>query len=321
MSQISNRHRLQMLGLPVMETVEDFSRISHLSAGLIKSYASFAEKSYCEFKIPKKGGGERLIAHPSKKLKALQSWILRSILDHLNVSAASKGFRKGHSLVHNVKPHLGANVILSIDLKDFFPSIISSYIYTVFYSVGYNSHISLILTSLCTFKDRLPQGSPCSPALANLVCLKLDNRIQGYVGKRGITYTRYADDLTFSGSTPQKLFYALKTIEKIVNDEGFELNKNKTRIRGPRQRRKITGLVVSEDKFGIGRYKYRLLRAKIFRFTKTRKEQIDLRNLNHIEGWMAFVRSVDKASYNKLSKYIKGLQIKHKESAISLVEI
>ena len=194
-----------MLGLPVMETLEEFSRVSHLSEGLIYYYSNFSQKNYLVYSLPKKSGGKREIAQPSKKLKALQSWVLRNILDHLYVSTASKGFRKGQSLIDNVNPHLGANAVLSIDFEDFFPSITSNLVYTIFFAVGYNKTISSILTAICTFKNRLPQGGPCSPFLANLVCLKMDNRIQGYVGKKGIAFTRYADDLTFSAATPQKL--------------------------------------------------------------------------------------------------------------------
>lgn len=305
-----------MLGLPIIESLEDFSRISHLSKGLLYFYSKFSDKNYTSYCIPKKNGGSRQIAQPSKKLKALQSWILRNILDRLEVSPASKGFKKGQSIVDNVRPHIGAKAVLSLDLENFFPSITADQVYTIFYAIGYNKHIALIFTSLCTFNNRLPQGSPCSPSLANLISMKLDNRIQGYVGKRGITYTRYADDLTFSGANPQKLLYIYKTVEIIIKAERFTINKNKTRIMGLGHRKKITGLVVNENKFGIGRGGYRLMRAKVFDLTRKEKSQIEGSVVEHIKGWMAFIKSVDKSRYSRIEQYVVGLQEKHPNSGV-----
>jgi len=197
--------KLNMLGLPVIQTIDDFSYITHISKYTIYQLSRYADRYYKTYTIPKKSGKLRTISQPSKKLKGLQSWLLVNILTELKVSSSCKGFEKGSTTAENVEPHKEANTILTIDLKDFFPTIKRKHVYNIFKAIGYNKTIATILTNICTFNGALPQGGPCSPKLANLAAWTLDLRIQGYVGKRGINYTRYADDLTFSGLKPSKL--------------------------------------------------------------------------------------------------------------------
>jgi len=308
-----------MLGLPIIENLYDFSKATRLSQKAIYQYSKYNLLYYKTYALPKKSGGERLISQPSRSLKALQSWILNNILSHLIVSTASKGFEKNTSILDNAKPHQGANSILCVDIEDFFPSVKSNMVYTIFNSIGYNKYISSILTNICSFKGGLPQGSPCSPKLSNLVCLRLDKRIQGYVGRRNIVYTRYADDLTFSALSIQKLCKSYKMIEKIINDEGFQLNKSKTRFIGPSRCKKITGLVVTEDQTGVGRKQYRLLRSKIYNLTK----DSDIKNteLNHINGWLSYVCGVDKVRYGFLVEYINTLKSTKQCEALDKLKI
>lgn len=308
-----------MLGLPIIETLDDFADIAHLSKKLIYYYSSCSNYNYFVYKLPKKNGGSREIAQPSRKLKAIQSWILRNILEILYVSTSSKGFKKGESISTNAEPHIGANSIFILDLENFFPSIKANKVYSVFNSLGYNEHISCVLTSLCTFNGYLPQGSPCSPYLSNLVSIQLDNRVQGYVGKRGINYTRYADDLTFSASSTPKLLKAYKTIKIIIEDEGFEINSSKTRISGPKQSKKVTGLIVTEKGSGIGRKKYRVLRAKLFNLTQVSPEDLDVKQINKLRGELAFVKDVDNKRLNILLKNIEKNKKRFPDSALSLV--
>ena len=227
---------------------------------------------------------------------------MRNILDKLSSSDASKGFERHTSIYDNAFPHIGSNVLLSLDIDNFFPSIPASKVYGVFYSLGYSKRISSALTSLCTYKGFLPQGSPSSPKLANLVCSKLDSRIQGYAGKKGITFTRYADDITLSCQSIHKIEKTKLFIQTIVREEGFKINKKKTRLSGLRKRKSVTGLIITSNKAGIGRQKYRELRVKIHNLV-TGKEC----NYSHINGWLSFIYSIDKGMYSKLKLYIKKL--------------
>ncbi len=113
---------------------------------------------------------------------------------------------------------------MSLDIEDFFPNVKASHVFSLFRTIGYSARVASILTSLCTFYGGLPQGAPTSPAIANLTSLRLDARILGYVGKRRIVYTRYADDLTFSAIWYAVLSRALLVIIEIIEFERFALN-------------------------------------------------------------------------------------------------
>lgn len=158
----------------------------------------------------------------------------------------------------------------------------------------------------------LPQGAVTSPALSNIVCIRLDRRIAGYAGKHNIDYTRYADDMTLSSTNHLRLVRAKRMVERIVVEEGFQLNQKKTRFKGPGSQRRITGLVISDDSVGIGRKQKRVIRAKIHRLVTGSLSGDDYRELQlHIQGWLAFLHDVDKCGYDQLNKYAVQLAGKH----------
>lgn len=311
--------KLNMLGLPVIQSIDDFSVLTHISKYTIYQLSHYSDKYYKTFEIPKKSGGKRTICQPSKKLKGLQSWILVNILNKIQVSPSCKGFRKGSSTLDNALPHIGANTILNLDLKDFFPTVTTKQVYNVFKTIGYNKLIATVFTNICTYKDMLPQGSPCSPMLANLIAWTLDLRIQGYVGRRGISYTRYADDLSFSGLNPSKVVKIIPMIKTIIDDENFVVNHKKTRIASSARAKIVTGLIVNEDSAGIGKQKYKDLRAKIHHLTLP-TEQKNEKLLYHVGGWLAYLNSVDKERLQKAKKYISELAKKHPTTLISRLD-
>ncbi|MFC1484290.1 retron St85 family RNA-directed DNA polymerase [Candidatus Neomarinimicrobiota bacterium] len=297
----------KLLGIPPIETLEEFSAITHLSKGLIYRLSRFADSYYKVYPIPKRNGGSRLISQPSIELKALQSWILNSILNQLKVSQSCKGFEKGISILDNAKPHIGASSVLCLDIDDFFPSIKANQVWSVFRTIGYNPRIAAILASLCTYKGSLPQGGPTSPKLANLVCVRLDARLLGYVGKRGIVYTRYADDLTFSSLSYVKLMKTLPFICHIISSEGFKINEGKTRFAGPSRKHKVTGLVVNETRAGIGRKQYRIMRAKLEHFYRHTATATHYPEYAYLGGYISFMKSVDEQRYGMLKKSAEKL--------------
>ena len=262
-----------MLGLPAIQSIDDFSIKTHVSKYTIYQLSHHSDKYYKTYKIPKKSGKLRTICQPSKKLKGLQSWLLVNILNKIQVSSSCKGFRKGSSTYDNALPHKGANTVLTIDLKDFFPNVTSKQVYNIFNTLGYNKLISTVFTNISTFNGCLPQGSPCSPMLANLSAWILDLRIQGYVGKRGINYTRYADDLSFSGFNPSKVVKIIPMIKSIITEECFIVNASKTRVASSARAKIVTGLIVNEEDIGIGKKKYKDLRAKINHLTLPNEQE------------------------------------------------
>jgi retron-type reverse transcriptase len=311
-TQFSHVYQLRNQGLPVMSTIADMAREVRLSVEMLRFLTYRTDYLYKVFDIDKKGtSSKRTICQPSRKLKAIQGWILRRILDNLRSSEFSKGFEKGQSILDNAVPHVGANFLLNIDLKDFFPSIHASKVYGVFSSLGYNKEISSILTNLCTYNNKLPQGAPTSPKLANLICARLDARIQGYAGSKGIIYTRYADDLTFSAQTLKKIVKTKFFIQTIIPTEDLSINKNKTVFCGPKRQKKVTGLVISHDRTGIGREKLREVRSKIHKIFTGEHD-----NTLHVQGVLSFIYSVDKRNYKKLILYVEKLEKKHGKTEV-----
>lgn len=308
----TNKHLLKTLGLPVCEDLSDLSLHLRLSEELIRYCYSRSDYLYNIYGIPKKNGGTRIIAQPSRELKAIQAWILRNILDKLSASEVSKGFEKGVSIRDNAIPHIGSTYILNIDLKDFFNEIEARKIYTIFKSVGYKKSIAAIFTNICTYKGYLPQGSPTSPKLANLVCAQLDSRIAGYAGPRGMLYTRYADDITLSSQSQKHIQNARHFLGTVIAEEGFRINKKKVSIAGPRKRKEVTGLIITEDRVTLGRVFYRKMRAMLHdAFVKN-----NINNISTINGCLAYVYSVDKVMYKKLYSYIDRLEKKSANKVI-----
>ena len=263
----------------------------------------------------------RQISQPSRRLKAVQSWVLRNILDHLKAHPACKGFEKQKNIRDNALPHVGALSVICLDLDDFFPSVSAARVWTIFRTLGYSPFVSRILTSLCTYDDGLPQGSPASPKLANLAVYRLDSRISGYVGSRGIIYTRYADDLTFSGYSYARLVAALSMIQKIIETEGFSLNESKTRICGPSRRHSITGLILGPEAPGIGRQRLRSIRARIHHLCSIPMATHPTEEVKSINGWLAFIYGVDKPRAEILMPYVHTMKNKHSDSAITFLRL
>jgi len=306
------QYRLQLFGLPIINDLKDLSDHLHLSKSLLYRLSKFNSRHYVSFSIPKKNGTLRLIHCPNKEMKAVQAWILRNILEKIILPDPAMGFREKRGIRENALAHKGNQYFLSLDVDDFFPSIGYSKVYNIFKMMGYNLHVAHLLTSLCTCNAVLPQGGVTSPMISNIVCIHLDKRIAGYVGKHNVTYTRYADDLTFSSLSFMRLLRIKKFIERILSEEGFNLNKEKTRFMGKRVRREVTGLVLGENTVGVGRQKKRILRVKIFQLLRDKiNEENKAKQINHINGWLSFLAHIDKEGVRMLERYACSLDKTH----------
>ncbi|HGP3901198.1 TPA: retron St85 family RNA-directed DNA polymerase [Klebsiella pneumoniae] len=298
MNTHQGKYTQQLLSLPILENVDDLSQSLRLPKEVISKFSFNNDRYYHRIEMEKKSGGIRHIESPLKELKAIQRWVLRYILDKLSPSSFAKGFVRKKSILDNAKPHEGNQYVLNLDLKDFFTTVQASHVYTLFKNIGYNNNIAFILTSFCTKSGYLPQGAPTSPALSNLVCLRLDHRISTYCKKRALTYTRYADDLCISGNKILILQKASYLIKDIICDEGFTINSKKEKFLGPKVRREVTGLTVT-PKITISKKNYCLYRKRIYDLVRTEtpnKHEI-------IKGILSFVRSIDKDKGKKLSLF------------------
>ena len=307
--------RLETTGLPVAQTPAELATAIGITVPKLRwlafHHATARRTHYVRFDVAKRAGGTRTLAAPHVQLKQVQTWILRNILDHVDVHDAAHGFVRGRSIVTNAAVHAGQKAVLNVDLRDFFPTITWVRVRKVFRVMGYSPSVATILALLCTESPRrtvtwfgetrhvatgppsLPQGACTSPALSNLVAMRLDRRFQGVADRLSLGYTRYADDLTFSGeSLASRAGYVIAKLRHIAADEGFELHPNKTRLQRHHQRQSVTGLVVN-DRVGVDRRTRRRLRAILHR-AKTEGLQAQNRHGHpnfaaHVAGLIAMV--------------------------------
>jgi retron-type reverse transcriptase len=259
--------------LPPLDTPQQLAEALGLIIGQLRQLCFHRDVAttlnYRRFTIPKRNGAARAIWAPLPRLKAAQRWVLQNVVERLRVHGAVHGFFAGRSTITNAERHAGARVVVKMDLKDFFPTVTFPRVKGLFRKAGYREQVATLLALLCTESPReavvqdgktcyvslgprcLPQGAPTSPALTNALCLRMDRRIAGAAEKLGWRYTRYADDLTFSLPADRKgkphLGTLLGLVRKVVNDEGFTLHPDKTRVARSGGRQTVTGLVVNGE--------------------------------------------------------------------------
>jgi hypothetical protein len=227
----------------------------------------FASKHfYRSFYIPKKRGGKRLINAPLPSLLHCQKWIYKNILLKHSTHECAHGFTPGKSIISNAKGHLSKKALLKIDLENFFPSIPINWVINLFSKMGYSNNVSFYLASLCCFDDALCQGAPTSPYISNLLLRQLDNRISKLSNSFSITYTRYADDLTFSGTYISLKFKAL--IINCIHDYGLKVNPEKTIHQTQPGKKIVTGISVAGKELKLPRGTKRELRKEIYYIKK-----------------------------------------------------
>lgn len=230
-------------GVPVIYNTSNLSVLVGYKKDYLKRAVVYTPYFYRHFKIKKRNGKMREISEPLPSLKEIQQWILKNILDQVKVSSFAKAYRKRINIIENVKFHKSQPKVFTVDIKDFFPSIKTSSVEKVFLSLGYSKILSNLLAKLCTLNGCLPQGAPTSPYLSNLVFKDADDTIIKYCLGKEIKYTRYADDLCFSGDFNENELF--KLVEESVGLIGLKINPNKTKLMKPNERQIITGVVVN----------------------------------------------------------------------------
>ena len=312
--------KLESLNLPVLRNVHDISKLIGLNLETIV-WLSFEKRvssvdHYLRFEIPKRSGGMRLISSPKKQMRQAQLAIREEILKKMPPSNQAMAFRPNISIVDNAKVHVGAKILVRVDLKDFFPSISFNRVRGFFKSCGYSPGVASVLALLTTDAQRvyvktengvkavargkrgLPQGACTSPDLANLIAKKLDARLQGLVNFKGDwRYTRYADDLVLSTlNKDSDAFGIVKAVEKIAVSEGFEVNQKKTSIKRPSGRMSVTGLVINEDGVRLSKSDLKKIRAFLHKCDTQGRElvsaEIDKNAEAVAKGYIAYLHMV-----------------------------
>lgn len=247
-------------GFPPIYDVAHLAALVGYDSDYLLGCCYATDRFYREFKIPKRSGGERTISEPLPSLKEIQRWILDHVLYSEPVSRYAKGFVRGRGIKENARFHRKQPTVLSLDIRDFFPSIHRHRVYGLFRAFGYSQEVANLLARLCTFRDRLPQGAPTSPAVSNVVTRRVDRRLGGLARKLGLRYTRYADDLTFSGDV--SVGRLIPVVRAILQQDGFELNESKNRAMQRHESQEVTGVIVNQ-RLRAPRALRRLLRQQI----------------------------------------------------------
>jgi retron-type reverse transcriptase len=235
--------------LKKLSDICDFLGVSH---EIIHNLRLHKDAQYRTFTIEKKSGGTREISSPRTFLKVIQWWILDTILYNAYVPEVAFGFVRERSFLENARAHVGNTHVLNVDVENFFSSIKTLRVRNIFKELGYNELVATGLADLTTLKGCLPQGAPTSPMLANLAFSECDQRLRQLSDGIGATYTRYADDITFSSKLRLPLSLP-SDIGEVIAEHGFKLNPKKTKFMGPNQTKEVTGLILGRDGIALNR--------------------------------------------------------------------
>jgi RNA-directed DNA polymerase len=332
---------LAALALPELPTVGDLARWLHASPTEIDWFADKWRvaadpqtrlQHYHYRLVPKRCGGQRLIEIPKQRLRDMQQQILRQVIDRVAPHPAAHGFRRGRSCVTHAALHTRQRMVIRMDLKDFFPSIPASRIVALFAKLGYSETVAAIMGRLCVnrtpagavrelpWSDRqllrmphLPQGSPCSPALANLCGYRLDIRLEALAQALGATYSRYADDLVFSGA--RELERAMDRfhvqVAAIALEEGFRVNTRKTRMMRAGVRQQVTGIVINRHA-NLPRADFDVLKATL---TNCARHGPQSQNREGRDNFRAFLGG--KVAYATMLNPARGAKLQRLYNAIA----
>lgn len=337
LAQDADERWLDYYGVPHLRTPEEIAAWLQMPIGKVawltyrfceNHRPQSAKEAHYHFRwLRKRSGGHRLIESPKKTLREVQTKILREILDRVPVHPACHGFTRGRSIVSNAEPHVGQAIVVKFDLDSFYSSVRQSRVVAIFRSLGYSREAALWLARLTTsaapgnlklplgestsiwryMPRHLPQGASTSPALANLSAHALDVRLAGLAQAFHAEYTRYADDLTFSGDG--KFGGALREfiplVQQVIRSEGFQSKHAKRRVLRSSRRQNVTGVVVNE-KLNAARDEYDRLKAILHNcvqhgpVSQNREQHPNF--AAYLRGRIAHVRQLNAARGDKLLK-------------------
>lgn len=287
----------------------------------IYSISNNIEKNYKVYKIKKRNGKYRTIYEPNSMLKQIQKQILINILNNKSISKYAKAYHKGISLKDNAIPHINKKIILKLDIKNFFENISFLDVYNSCFSIEYfPKSVGFILTYLCTYDNHLTQGSPTSAYISNLIMKEFDEEIGNWCNINDISYTRYSDDMTFSGNfNPSELIIKIR---KMLYKLGLELNKDKIHIVNKSQSQNVTGIIVNEKLQVNAKYRNKI-RQEMYYIKKfglkshLNKCNININELKYLDklyGRILYVLQINKfdQEFLKYKKFIEELKRQYK---------
>ncbi len=253
--------KLLVADLPIIFELEHLSKLIGIEISELHKMIGNSSKFYREFSIAKKRGGRRTVYAPYPSLLMCQTWIYENILKSRTVHFCCHAYRHKRSIITNATPHLNKRAILKMDMENFFPSIPINWVIRFFSDLGYSNNVAYYLAAICCVEGSLPQGASTSPALSNILLKHLDNRLYQLSIKYNLSYTRYADDLTFSGEyIPNRL---INVISNIVSDCSLSVNERKTSLIIGDKQKIVTGISVQGENLSLPRASRRQIKKEI----------------------------------------------------------
>jgi len=249
-----------------------------IDKSILLSIIYSSHNHYRSFQIPKRKGGYRVIDSPYPTLKYIQGLILNKYMADFSVDEYCFSFVKERNAIQHAKLHLNCHELLTLDIESFFSSITYKMVFEALIDNKIRPIEAKYISSICTLNGHLPQGACTSPVLSNIVFKSLDIRFTRLAKTLGLTYSRYADDLAFSGErVPRNIF---KTIEKILQSKSFKLNKSKTKLKIEGARKIITGVSISSGRAKAPKSYKRSLRAQIYELEKNKDNLVNMKNFD-----------------------------------------
>lgn len=262
-----------------------------ISPGLVVQIMVKPDKHYRSFEIPKRGGGTRNIESPRTFLKVIQQFLADYFLSGLPIHDSVHSFRQKHSIVTNASQHCQKPFVANIDIENFFGMIRSQGVQKLLRDSGYSEKEADIIGGLCTKWEVLPQGAPTSPTISNAYLFEFDETLSQLCQDRKLAYSRYADDITISGSDLDKIKEVIGLSEKLLFEKyELKLNKSKTRIASQYGQQRVTGVVVNETPRPPRKFR-RNVRAAIC--NAARSGDVSAEQINRLNGYVSYLESFD----------------------------
>jgi hypothetical protein len=312
--------QLNRYGLPLWRNEQDVAQALGITVGTLRHFSTHREREraahYITYAIRKRSGGVRIIHAPKRRLKAILRALHRELVSKLPVSEHAHGFVKQRSVKTGAAEHVQKRVLLRLDLKDFFPSVTSARVRGLLVAMGYGYPVAATLAVLMTeaIRQRVEidgetffvpvsprmcvQGAPTSPGICNALLLRMDRRIAGIAKKHEFAYTRYADDLTLSGASEDAAHRVRLAVERVIREEGFEVNSRKTRIMKRGGRQIVAGVTVNEV-LGLSRKQRRKIRAMLHHAATN---GADSKRREELKGLLAWVHMLNPGQAESLRR-------------------
>lgn len=303
---------IKLESLETLKDIADLLNVKVKRLGIVLySERDNRASQYKEYSIKKKNGGTREISAPEVGLKILQKNLAKVLLERYQIRPSAHAFLPNTSIITNAKRHLKHRHIFNIDLKDFFPSINFGRVRGLFMAKPYNMNAktATVFAQIACYKNSIPQGAPTSPIISNMICSKLDGELQKFAKENKCTYTRYADDITFSTNQPSfpkeigflrgEVSHPSTALKKVIEKNGFTINSQKVRLQSDDDRKIVTGITVN-SKLNVSRKYVRNLRTALYKWNQHGIEVVSK------EYFEKYIPTSKENSTKRFDKIIRG---------------